>query len=85
MCFINAKIFSIMIQKRKRAHMAALAKAKKKNDLKKMVDSFLLPLTSRPTFDLRSEFPHSLFGEHCLPFPPGNPDQVSIQHFQSTH
>ncbi len=62
-----------------------MAKAKKKSDLKKLVDSFLLPLTSRPSFDLRSEFPRSLFGEHCLSVPLGNPEQVSIQHFQSTH
>jgi hypothetical protein len=85
MCFINTKNFSIMIQKSKRVHLAALAKAKKKSDLKKLVDSFLLPLTSMPAFDLRSEFPGSQSGERLLLAPPGSAKPRPIQIFQSTH
>ncbi len=73
MCFIYAQKIFTMMQKRKQARLTALAKAKKKSDLKKFVDSFLLPLTSKPSFDLRSEFPRSLHGERLLPAPPQSP------------
>jgi hypothetical protein len=44
-----------MKQKSKKLRMALQAKAKKKRDLKIMVDSFMRSLTCAPSFDLRCQ------------------------------
>ena len=49
-----------MTQKIKRSRTSRIAfeaKAKRKQDLRMMVDSFMIALTTAPSFDLRRDYP----------------------------
>ena len=46
-----------MTQKIKRSRIAFKAKAKRKQYLRMMVDSFMIAMTTAPSFDLRRDYP----------------------------